>query len=372
MNPMFSQKSKHSRLNWILALCVIVLPLLSIASYLFFVAQDRYLSESTVVVKQVSEASTAAAGGLGVLLGANNVSVEDARYLKAYIESPDMLNRLDQLLDFRKEFQGNGTDAIFQLENNASKEELIKYYRARLSVVLNEQNHLLTITTQGFSSDFTLRFNQAILVESERFINDISQRVAKEQLTYSERQLKEASSRLTESKEALIDYQNKNQMFDPLSNAEALNALIAGFQVQLAELKTQERTLLSYLNADAPQVVALRSQIASVQQQITTEQSKLTSNNGTKLNRQAVQFETLKADVQFATDLYQLSLGALEKSRLETVQKLKNLVVISSPQLAQDAIYPRKLYILSSALMMLLLVYGFIRLTLSIVREHRD
>lgn len=369
---MLSQKSKRSRLNWILALCIIVLPLLCIASYLFFVAQDRYLSESTVVVKQVSEVSTAAAGGLGVLLGANNTSVEDARYLKAYIESPDMLNRLDQALDFNEAFQGNGADYIFQLEKNSSKEALLKYYRARLSVVLNEQNHLLTITTQGFSNDFALRFNQALLVESERFINDISQRVAKEQLTYSEYQLKEATTRLTDAKEALIDYQNKNQMFDPLSNAEALSALITGFQAQLADLKTQERTLLSYLNADAPQVVALRSQILSVQQQINAEQSKLTSNNGTKLNRQAVQFESLKADVQFATDLYQLSLGALEKSRLETVQKLKNLVVISSPQLAQDAIYPRKLYILTSVFMMLLLVYGFTRLTLSIVREHRD
>lgn len=369
---MFSQKNKRSRLNWILALCMVVLPLLCIASYLFFVAQDRYLSESTVVVKQVSEAGTAAAGGLGVLLGANNVSVEDARYLKAYIESPDMLNRLDQKLDFSKEFQGNGADAIFQLESDASKEALLKYYRARLSVVLNEQNHLLTITTQGFSNDFTLRFNEEVLLESERFINDISQRVAKEQLIYSEQQLKEATTRLADSKEALIDYQNKNKIFDPLSNAEALGTLIAGFQAQLADLKTQERTLLSYLNADAPQVVALRSQILSVQQQINTEQSKLTSNNGIKLNRQAVQFESLKADVQFATDLYQLSLGALEKSRLETVQKLKNLVVISSPQLAQDAIYPRKLYILSSAFIILLLIYSFTRLTLSIIREHRD
>lgn len=369
---MFLQKNKRTRLNWILAICIVVLPLLCIMSYLNLVAQNRYLSESIVVVKQVSEASGTDMSGLGILLGANNTNVEDARYLKTYIESPDMLNRLDQRLSLRKAFKGNGSDPIFQLKGDASKEDLLDYYRSRVSVVLNEQNHLLTITAQGFTNDFTLALNQAILAESDLFINDISQKVAKEQMVYAETQLKEASTRLAQSKEALLAYQNQNQMFDPMSNAQAINTLVAGFQAQLADLKTQERTLLSYLNPDAPQVVALRSQILALQQQIGIEQSKLTSNSGTKLNRQALQFESLKADVEFATDLYRLSLGALEKSRLEAVRKLKNLVVISSPQLAQESIYPRKLYILSSAFMILLLIYGFIRLTLSVIRDHRE
>lgn len=372
MNPMFLQKNKRARLNWILAICVIVLPLLCIMSYLLLFAQNRYLSESIVVVKQVSEASGAEMGGLGVLLGANNTNIEDARYLKAYIESPDMLNRLDQRLNLREAFKGNLRDPIFQLKPDASKEDLLDYYRSRVSVSLNEQNYLLSITTQGFTNEFTLALNQALLDESDLFINDISQKVAKEQMVYAETQLKDASTRLAQSKEALLAYQDQNQMFDPLANAEAINTLVAGFQAQLADLKAQERALLSYLNPDAPQVFALRSQINALQQQIGVEQAKLTSGSGTKLNRQALQFEGLKADVEFATDLYKLSLGALEKSRLEAVRKLKNLVVISSPQLAQEAIYPRRSYILTSACMILLLLYGFIRLTLSVIRDHRD
>ncbi|MEC7120183.1 MAG: capsule biosynthesis protein [Pseudomonadota bacterium] len=369
---MRSQKNKRSMLNLVLALIVIVLPFLVIAVYLMTVAQDRYTSESVVVVKQVGEASSADVGGLGVLLGANNTSVEDSRYLKAYIESPDMLNRLDQKLDFRQVFQGDGSDPVFQLAADVSNEELLKYYRRRLSVSLNEQNNLLTVVTQGFSADFTYQFNQALLEESERFINEISQGVAREQLEYAEVQLQDAAARLSEAKEKLITYQNQSKMFDPMANAEAIATLVAGFQAQLAELKTQERTLLSYLNPDTPQVIALRSQITALQQQIAVEQSKLTSNSGTKLNRQAVQFESLKADVEFATDLYRVSLAALEKSRLEAARKLKNLVVISSPQLPQQAMYPRKLYILTSSLMVLVLLYGVICLTLSVIRDHRD
>ena len=72
-------------------------------------------------------------------------------------------------------------------------------------------------------------------------------------------------------------------------------------------------------------MVSLRSQIKAVEEQITQEQTKLTSPNTTKLNRQAVQFETIKADVDFATELYKLSLSSLEKSRLEAFKKMKNL-----------------------------------------------
>lgn len=366
------RKNKHILLHSALAVLIIVLPFVTISMYVLNVAQDRYVSESVVVIKQVGEATSSGMGGIGLLIGANNTSMEDSRYLKAYIESADMLNRLDEKLDFRAAFQGDGSDPVFQLPKDASNEDLLNYYNRRIKVTLNEQNQLLSITTQGLSQTFTLRFNQAVLAESERFINEISQRVAREQLNYAEQQLAESSTRLAAAKDALINYQNQNKMFDPLANAEALTRLVAGFQAQLAELQTQERALLSYLNPDAPQVVALRSQITALKQQIANEQAKLTSTDGTKLNRQAVQFESLKADVEFATDLYRLSLAALEKSRLEAARKLKNLIVISSPQLPQEALYPRKLYILSSTALILLMLYGFVRLMLSVIRDHRD
>jgi capsular polysaccharide transport system permease protein len=367
---MLSRKNK--RINLVLLVVIVILPCIVMAYYLYSAAQNRFVSTSMVVVKQVSEVSNSSVSGLGVLLGTNNTSVEDARFLKEYIDSPDMLNRLDQKLNFRQAFQGNGEDPIFQLHLNASKEDLLRYYRQRVSVELDEKTYLLSISTEGFEPAFSLLFNQAILAESERFINDISQKVAREQLSYAEQQLTESAARFSTSKEALLSYQNKTQSFDPAVNAEAVNKLVMNAQANLVELQTQERTLLSYLNPDAPQVVALRSQITAVQQQISSEQAKLTSVNGSKLNRQAMQFETLKSEVEFGADLYKLSLTSLEKARLEAIRKMKNLVVISSPQQAQDALFPRRGYILLSALLLLTILYGFVRLTISVVRDHRD
>lgn len=359
--------------TWSSFLGVVVIPLLLIALYLFTIAENRYISMSTVVVKQIGDIGGNQTNGLGVLLGVNNTSSEDAHFLKAYIQSPDMIFALDQTLDLHKAFINNGHDPIFQLSADASREDLVNYFNSRVIVALDEKTSMLTINTQGFTPEFALKLNRAILKNSESFINQISQRVAKDQLAFAQKQLEEAAGNLKQSRENLIAYQNRNQMLDPQTTALATSQLVMQLQSQLADLQTQERTLLSYLNPDAPQVVALRSQISSVQQQITQEQNKLTSRQGgTKLNRRSADFEELKAKVEFNTDLYKLALGSLEKARLEAVRKLKNIVIITSPQLAEDAYYPRKGYILLSSFLIFTIIFGIGQLVASIIREHRE
>lgn len=365
--------AKNKRHTLIAYILMVIIPLIFIVFYLWLFAQDRYVTNATVVVKQVGEVSAQTGTGFSALLGVSNTSTEDAQFLKAYIQSRDLIEKLDQQLNLRQAFQGNGTDPIFELPADASKEELVEYYNKRVSVNLDELTHLLTVRTEGFDPVFSLKLNQAILKQSELFINDVSQRVAKDQLNFAKEQLDEALENLTQSREQLIAYQNQNQMFDPQAQALAVAQIVNQLESNLAQLRTEERTLLSYLNATAPQVVALRSQIESVQKQIQDEKAKLTSGGQSdKLNRSAVDFEGLKAQVEFNTDLYKLALASLEKARLEAVRKLKNVVVITSPQLAQDALYPRFGYISLSAFLLLNIVFGITMLIRSIIREHKE
>lgn len=367
---MHSLKNKRSFIAYFL---IVLLPLLIIAIYLFAVADNRYISASTIVVKQVGQVGIEQANGLGALLGVNNTSSEDAQFLKAYMQSPDMVYALDKKMNLRQAFEGNGDDPIFHLSKDASKEEFVSYFNQRVQIALDEKTMMMEITTQGFSPEFALAFNKAILTESERFINEVSQRIAKDQLIFSQKQLDEATKQLSLARSKLINYQNRNQIFDPQSQAIAVAQLVAGLEANLAQLRTEERTLLSYLNPEAAQVVAIRSQISALQQQINDEKSRLTSSNASnKLNQRAADFEELKAQVEFGTDVYKISLASLEKSRLEAVRKLKNLVVITSPQLAQDAYYPRRGYILLSAFLILTILFGIGQLIASVIREHQE
>ncbi|MFB6348385.1 capsule biosynthesis protein [Moraxella sp. ZJ142] len=362
-------KLRSKRINQGLFAVVVVIPWIVIICYLLLFAAPRYVSTSNVVVKQVSEQGTSATG-ISALLGVNNTNRDDAIYLTEYILSTDLIDKLDKRFDFRKSYYVDGKDFVNEIDQDASQEELVEYYKKRVSVTLDEPSSVLKVSTEGFTPEFALQLNQAILGESEQFVNDISKKVASEQLAFVTTQVSDAENRLNEAKQQLLDYQNTNEIFDPQTNAQIINQVIATLQGQLSSLRTEERQLLSYLNPEAPQVVSLRSQIASVEKQIREEQDKLTSPKNSRLNAQTAQFEAIKADVAFANELYKLALTSLESARIEAIRKMKNLVVISSPHAAEDATYPRHAYVIGTSLLLLLILYGFIVLILAIIRDH--
>lgn len=365
------QKNKQKRLRTLLFVVIVLLPWLAIIGYIALVAKPRYVSTSSVVIKQVNNEQISA-GGISALLGINTTSKEDALYLTEYILSNDMINYLDDNYKISEHYQLGQGDFIYQLASDASQEEKLRYFKKRINVELDELSSVLTVRTEGFSPEFALIINQAILAQSENFVNSLSRSVASEQMQFSEQQLKDAEERLAIAKKALLDYQNENQILDPATNAQIITQVISGLQQQLSSLHTEERQLLSYLNPDAPQIVAIRSQIRAVETQIKDEQSKLTSAADSKLNEQTLAFEAIKTDVAFADELYKLSLTAVEKARLEAIRKMKSLVVISSPHQAQEALYPRYGYVILTSLVFLLIVYGFVLLTISVIRDHSN
>ena len=350
---------------------VVLLPLLAISFYLVAFAKDRYQSASILLVKQVAEAQTTPSGGLGALLGSSSTSREDAQILKEFINSRDMVEQIDKQLNLRTAFYAQ-KDPIFALDKDASIEELVKYFKKAVKIDLDEQTMMLHVSSQGFSPEMSMKINQSIIKISDDFINNISKNIAQEQQVFAEKQYNEAKQQLDDARLAVLQYQNENEIFDPQLQAQAVSTLISGLQSDLSKLKTEERTLLGYLTAEAPQVIALRNQIESVEEQIETERKQLTSPNNTKLNQNVADFEALKGQVDFATDLYKLSLASLEKARLEASRKLKKLVVISAPRLAQDAIYPRKFYLSITSFILLNIVFGIGLLIHSIIREHKD
>lgn len=362
-------KNKRKFTNILLFGGLVVVPWFVIVGYTLLLTNPRYVSTANVVIKQVSDQS-AAVTGISALLGANNTNREDALYLTQYILSDDMIDTLDKEFKFRENYRVTGSDFINEIKADATQEELRAYFKKRVSVSLDEISYVLTLTTEGFDPEYTLKLNRAILAQSERFVNNISKQAADEQLAFVTSQVGEAEERLNLAKKRLLDYQNKHEIFDPQTNAQIVNQVIASLQGQLSSLRTEERQLLSYLNPEAPQVVSLRSQISAVEKQIKDEQAKLTSSKDAKLNEKTVEFEAIKADVEFATELYKIALTSLESSRIEAIRKMKNLVMITSPHKAQEALYPRVGYVLGTSLVLLLILYGFVVLVLAVIRDH--
>lgn len=351
---------------------IIFLPMTLLIIYLAIFSQPRFVSESKVAIKRSDDLASNSVN-FGLLLGAiNPSSVEDALYLKEYINSPDMLAVLDKQLNFRQAFSQSGLDFLHHLSPDETTEKFLRYYRERLSVTYDDKAGLLAIRTQGFTPEFALNFNKAVLKESERFINELSHRIARDQLAFAEKEMEKSRSRLNNSKSELLAYQNSNNVLDPEAQALAASSLVNTLMGQKIQMEAELRTLLTYLRDDAAQVVSVRNAIASMQAQIDNEKGKITAPQGDKLNRMAVEFEEIRSRVTFDNELYKLALTSIEKTRVEAARKLKVLSVISSPQQPQESTFPNIPYLIACWLLVCCLMFGTLKLLLAVIEDHRD
>lgn len=358
-----------------LRLGIIAVPWLLAAIYLGVFADDRYVSESIVVVRQEGAAISVPSGvdALSAMFGNSAATREDQFMLQAHILSIDMLKKVHEKLDLRREYASPRLDFIFRLGQNASQEEFLRYYRNRIDVDVDGSSGLITIRTQAFSPQIAQAVNQEVVALSERFINESSHRLARDQMSFAESELKNARAQLDDVRSRLVAFQEKHSMLDPTAQAAANTGLTAQLQAMLAREEAELKGLQAYLNDDAPQVQAVQAQLDGLRQQLEAERRRSVTNaDGISLNVLAGDYQELLAELEFVTDAYRGALTALETARIESTRKLKSLVLVESPAVPESAQYPRRIYSLIALLMGLTLLYGIGRLIVATIEDHQE
>lgn len=351
---------------------IVVIPMLLVLSYYTFIASDRYVSESQVTVKQSGSSapdfnSLFASVSGGGMLG----SKEDNLQLKSYILSLDMLNYLDANIGLRSAYQQHG-DFLSRLSENASQEEFHKHYLKRIEVYNDDVTGSLVIRTQAFDPKFSQQINMAIMNQCERFINDSSHRIADEQLRFISGELARDNEALQAAKQELLAFQNRHNVLDPVEQARAASMFVLEMEAEQGRLEGELKNQRTFLAEDSFQINSLRNKLSALKEQIQEEKSKISGKEAGKLNSMSSQFMMLKFQAEFAIDKYKAALAAYEKTRVEALRKVKNLVVISSPHLQEKAEYPRRFYNSLTALLAFLTLYGIIRLFIATIEDHKD
>lgn len=355
---------------WIL---VILFPMLLLTGYYLFIATDRYVSESKVVLQRSGDLGAQLGGiSLPFLGNLGGSSREEALQLIAFVQSADLFQRLDARFKLTEEFS-HGLDVGNRLPPWATGVDVLDLYRKRVALDYDERSGVLTVRTQFNSPERARSINEAILTEAEKFVNELSHRAAREQLAFASEELASAKKTLDAAKEEMIAFQNRKGLLDPAASAEAGARIVQELEGQLAAKEVELKTLSSMLQETAPQIIALKNAIAGIKAQIEAERGRLVSNQGNPLNRTAARYLELKTLVDFHADVYKVALAATEKTRIEAVRKIKTLAVLASPQTPDAAEYPRRApQVLAGWLLGLIVLYGLVRLALEIIEDHRD
>ncbi|MCS7215796.1 MAG: hypothetical protein NZ826_06575 [Thermodesulfovibrio sp.] len=356
--------------KYYLFIFLVIFPIFILTFYYVFIASDKFLSESKLTIKETGQQPTSF--NLSLFAFSNPTVREDAMYLQEYILSYDMLDYLDKKLNLKKIYQDKKIDFIQRLSLDATREDFLKYYQRHIvDVTFDDVSSILTVKVYAFTPEDAKKINEAILEQCERYINGVSHKIAKEQMNFIEQELVYANQKMQSAKNTLIQFQNKYKVIDPTQEAQASATLIAQLESQLASQEAQLKNLLTYLSEDSFQVQALKSQIKALKEQIDKEKSKIVGGGDSKLNRIAAEYLNLKLNVDFTTDVYKATISALETTRVEASRKLKNLVIIASPNMPDEALYPKKTYNLGLATLLLLIFYGILKIIIGVIKEHR-
>lgn len=360
----WQQSLKLGSFLWVLASFFIAV------LYFGLVASDRYVSRAEIIIKQADQIKMLP-DALS-MLGIGGSNHQDVLLVQDYLKSWDLLAKLDKELGLKSHYQSNEMDYFSRLPNDVSREDFIEYYRKHLTLRLDELSGVLTIELQAFDPEYGQRVVGMMLKESERFINKLGHQVALDQLTFVEKEVNRAYQRLQDEKAKVLAFQNSHQLISPESTSSARLGVVSQIEGELVRQQAELKQLRSYMRETAPGVISVQSRVNALTKQLKQEQAKLTGLDKDSMNEITAGYLDVQTQATLAADLYKTGLISLEQARVEAYRKLKHLLIITQPTLAEDAEYPRRLYNLATVGVLLCLFYGLIVMGLATLREHQD
>jgi len=363
-----------ARVTWAL----FVIPVALATLFYTVVAADRYASVAVVSVRDVASSTSMATSTTSVAsllggAGGASLSLVDTFFVQNYIQSSDLLLKLDKRFNLRAHYSAPRWDLLYRLSADAKREDFLDYFRNRVRVTLDETSGLLTIEAQGFEPAFAQKLAQAVVEDTEAVLNENAHRVARERWTFAEQEVERTAKKQAKARADLLAFQTQHRLLDPMSQATANSTLTAALQATQAKQEADLKAAEAYLSEDSLQVRSLRGQLEATKAQIEVERLRATGTvDGAQLPALASQYQNLLALTGFADDEHKMALTTAEQARMDTVRKLKALMVLEPATLPDLATYPHRFVDWLTVVAVCGMIFTIVRLAMATIREHQD
>ncbi|WP_144096976.1 chain-length determining protein [Croceicoccus sediminis] len=328
------------------------------------------MSESHIIVQNTDLSNSGPTDLASALIDGAGGNSADQLLLRDYLLSVGMMQKLEDELDIREHWSQSWIDPISRLWFGYTDEDLYEYYLDRITVEYDEYDGVIVITAEAFDAETAHAITSTMVRDGGEFMNRMAQDLALEQVRFLETQVERLGDRAMAERQAVTSYQNRNGLVSPEQSAQALTAIIAQLERQRSELKIELSSMGAYLVSDHPSLVEIRQQIAAIDSQIAQERRRLSG--GEQLNTKVEQFQQLQLKAEFAQNLYQNALTALEKGRIEGGRTIKAMSVIQPPTLPEEPTRPSRFYNTALFILVVVMLAGLFHLVVAIVRDHKD
>lgn len=347
----------------------VILPTLIGVAFAYGIAADLYVSETRFFVR--GQKPPAPPSLLSGLLGQVGLapSHEEAFSVRDFVHSHDAVAGLLQRLDLRALYRRPEADFVNRLEADASMERLVRYHRDMVEVRHDTASGLTTMRVFAWRAEDAKAIAEALLEQSEALVNRFSERAIEDSLRLARAEVAAAEARVAEVRARLTEFRDRARELDPGQAGAAVLALVAALEGQLAQVRAEISEASAFMRPDNPRLVSLRARAAAIEEQIARERGRLTGASGA-LAPVIAEYEQLQLAREFADRALASALTSLEQARIEAQRQQIYLVRVVEPQLAEEALYPRRWLIVLGTAAGSLLLYGIGVLVVAGIRDH--
>ncbi len=367
-------RPRHRGLMLSFLLCVIA-PLCVSIWYLWFVAHDRYASTTGFTVRQEEAvASTDLLSGLSQFAGGTG---SDSDILYEYIQSQEIVRRIDETLDLRSVFSAHwDTDPVFSLWKDASIEDLVWFWQRAVRISYDQGTGLMELRILSDDPATSQAIGFAIIDESQQMINALNEQARNDTMGYANRDLDEALIRLKEARGAMTAFRSRTQIVDPTADIQGRMGVLNTLQQQLAQAMIDADFLRSTTQEGDPRVTQADQRIDVIRARIVAERGTLASSNVGPDGEDdypslLAEFESLSVDLQFAEETYGSALTAQDIARSTASRQSRYLAAYITPTLAQTAEFPQRFMITGLIFAFLLMGWSILVLVYYSLRDRR-
>lgn len=355
-------------------LLAVVLPLGLIATYLWGRAADQY--ESTLAFSVRQEDAPAVSSLFGAFSGVAPATASDTDVLYAYLNSQDLVARIDARLDLRTTYSAPvGSDPVFAFNPSGTIEDLTRYWGRMTQVAYDPGTGLIELRVRAFDPDASYQIALAVLDESTRLINGLSEAAREDAIRYAEADLGDAIAALTSARERLTAFRAETQIIDPGADVQGRMGLLAELQARLADELIRVDLLELRTTVDDPRLTEGRQITNVIEERIAAERRRLGAGerrvSGEDYATTLAEYARLAVDLEIAEEAYASARAARELARADARRQSRYLAAHVQPTRAERATAPNRALIFGLIGFFLVLGWSLAALVFYALRDRR-
>jgi len=363
----------NSRLSPALKALLIAVLLPTFLSLLYFGlwASPMYIAEARFAVRGAE--TSGAANGLAALLLPSGASVSaDAHIVAEYIQSPDIMEAIDEEMHIFSHFASSEYDLLSRLAADATRDERLSYWQWAVKPSFDPETGIIALSVKAYDPATAKKLAEAVLAKSEALVNAMSCRAQEDAIALAMAEVKTAEKRVSATQEAMREFRNRSGMLDPVSTAGGLQGIVSQLEGEAVKVRAEIAEASTYMSKDAPALMGLLARLKAVEKQLASEKLRLAgeTTRTDSLASFAAEYEDLQTESEFARQQLVSAMTSLETARLKAEAKSRYVVAFQIPALPDESLYPRPFLFTAYALVGALVLAGLCSLIIAAVREH--